>query len=205
MVLIFLVTFIISDRQREESLTVQANSTLSSMNSNLDLVVNNVLFQNDQLTNNSHMLLALRKLLASETNISYSEAIYLRNIKTLMGSITRTYSYIKSVYLYLDGYDNFISSEEGVKKIGSKDDFEWMNLYHEMDEEDKTLVEVHTIEDGNREEQVITIFKRMLLLDGIVVMNIDMEKYMNLLDTILNDNKEMVLICNAEGRYIICK
>lgn len=202
MILIFLVTFVISERQREESLMLQANNTLSSMNTNLDLVINNVLFQNDQLTNNSHMLLALRKLLASETNISYGEAIYLRNIRTLMGSITRTYPSIKSVYIYLDGYDNFISSEEAVKKIKSENDLQWLNIYADMKEEEKTLVEIRSIIENNREEQILTIFKRMLLLDGVVVMNVDMEKYKNLLDTILIDNKETVLICNSEGKFL---
>ena len=202
MVLLFLVTFVISERQLEESLTVQANNTLSSMNTNLDLVINNVIFQNDQLTNNSHMLLALRKLLANETNISYGDAIYLRNIKTLMGSITRTYPCVKSVYIYLDGYENFISSTESVGKIKTEDDLQWLRLYQGMAKEDKTLVEVRPVVENNREEQVLTIFKRMLLLDGIVVMNIDIDKYKNLLDTILLDNKEMVLAYNSEGKYL---
>ncbi len=42
----------------------------------------------------------------------------------------------------------------------------------------------------------------MLLLDGIVVMNIDIEKYQNLLTQTLYSNREAVLFYNGEGEYL---
>jgi len=202
MLLIFLVTFVMAERQKEESLHNQAANTLSSLDTNLNLVISNVIFQNDQLTNNSYMLLALKNLLTGSENISYRDSIYLRNIQTLMSSITRTYPYIKSVYLYLDGYDNFISTDESVEKFDSEDNKEWLKLYQGMDPEDKTLVEVRSITENGRTKQVLTIFKRMLLLDGIVVMDIDIDKYEKLLDGILFNKNEMALICNSEGKIV---
>lgn len=42
----------------------------------------------------------------------------------------------------------------------------------------------------------------MLLLDGIVVMDIEIEKYRNLLDQIMYDQNETVLFYNNEGEYL---
>ena len=198
LLLLFIACIIFVTMQMQKDLKAQARSTLSNANMSLDSVVSNVMFQNDQLTNNSSMLLALKKLLTRETNIDYSEAIYLRNIKTLMRSITQTYPYIDSVYLYLDGYDNFFSSESAVTKFEKEEDMEWMQIYQQMTPDEKNYVAVL----GTDEQKSITIFQRMLLLDGIVVMDIEIEKYRNLLDQIMYNHNETVLFYNNEGEYL---
>lgn len=198
LLLLFIAYILLVTLQIQKDLKAQARSTLSNANMSLDSVVSNVIFQNDQLTNNSSMLLALKKLLMRETNIDYSEAIYLRNIKTLMRSITQTYPYIDSVYLYLDGYDNFFSSESAVTKFEKEDDLEWMRIYQQMSPDEKNYVAVL----GTDDKRSITIFQRMLLLDGIVVMDIEIEKYRNLLDQIMYDQNETVLFYNNEGEYL---
>lgn len=199
LLLVFLITFGITWKQQEHQLSTQAENTLTNTDTNLDLVISNVIFQNDQLMNNSHMLLALKKLLGTQPSISYGEAIYLRNIKTLMSSITRSYPYIKSVYLYLDEYDKFISSEDSVKSFSQDEDYEWRDCYEQMDEEEDTYVTLRTISENSKPAKVMTIFQRMLLLDGVVVMNIDINKYEMLLDNILIDNYETVLFTDQNG------
>lgn len=198
LLLLFIACIMFVTLQMQKDLKAQARSTLSNANMSLDSVVSNVMFQNDQLTNNSSMLLALKKLLTRETNIDYSEAIYLRNIKTLMRSITQTYPYIDSVYLYLDGYDNFFSSESAVTTFEKEEDIEWMRIYQQMTPDEKNYVAVL----GTDEQKSITIFQRMLLLDGIVVMDIEIEKYRNLLDQIMYNHNETVLFYNNEGEYL---
>ena len=198
LLLLFIAYILLVTLQIQKDLKAQARSTLSNANMSLDSVVSNVIFQNDQLTNNSSMLLALKKLLMRETNIDYSEAIYLRNIKTLMRSITQTYPYIDSVYLYLDGYDNFFSSESAVTKFEKEDDLEWLRIYQQMSPDEKNYVAVL----GTDDKRSITIFQRMLLLDGIVVMDIEIEKYRNLLDQIMYNHNETVLFYNNEGEYL---
>jgi len=198
LLLLFIACILFVVLQMQKNLREQARSTLSNANMSLDSVVSNVIFQNDQLTNNSSMLLALKKLLMRETNIDYSEAIYLRNIKTLMRSITQTYPYIDSVYLYLDGYDNFFSSESAVTKFEKEEDIEWLRIYQRMTPDEKNYVAVL----GTDGQKSIMIFQRMLLLDGIVVMDIEIEKYRNLLDQILYAHNETVLFYNNEGEYL---
>ena len=53
------------------------------------MMVSNVAYQNEQLTNNAYTLIALKRLMQRETKIPYSDAIYLRNIKATLSSIIR--------------------------------------------------------------------------------------------------------------------
>lgn len=198
LLLLFVACILVLVFQLQKDLRRRAQNTLTNVNTSLDFVVSNVIFQNDQLTNNSSMLLSLKKLLKRETTIDYSEAIHLRNIKTLMRSITQAYPYVNSVYLYLDGYDNFFSSESAVTKFEKEEDLAWRQVYFQMDEEEKNHVTVI----GTDGQLQMTIFQRMLLLEGIVVMNIDIAKYQNLLTQTLYSNREAVLFYNSEGEYL---
>ena len=197
--IVFLISFVVVNAQINKELDSRARNTLSNINTNLDFVVSSVVFQNDQLTNNSYMVLALKKLFKREPNIQYSDAIYLRNIKTMMQSIIQSYPYIQSVYLYLNGYDSFFSSQDGVKQFSNKEDQIWRQIYLGMDKETKNRIESRYITFNGKQKQVLTIYQRMLLLDGTVVMNLDMEKYRELLDNILLNEDETVLFYNQKG------
>ncbi|MFT4008387.1 MAG: histidine kinase, partial [Lacrimispora sp.] len=197
--IVFLISFVVVNEQINKELDSRARNTLSNINTNLDFVVSSVVFQNDQLTNNSYMVLALKKLFKREPNIQYSDAIYLRNIKTMMQSIIQSYPYIQSVYLYLDGYDSFFSSQDGVMQFSNEEDQAWRQIYFGMDKETKNRIESRYITYNGKQKQVLTIYQRMLLLDGTVVMNLDVEKYRELLDNILLNEDETVLFYNQEG------
>lgn len=200
--LVFLISFFVVNSQINRELDGRAKNTLSNVNTNLDFVVSSVVYQNDQLTNNSYMVLALKKLLQRETNIQYSDAIYLRNIKTMMWSIVQSYPYIQSVYLYLDGYDSFFSSQDGVAWLSKASDSGWWNSYSGMNPELDNMVESRVISLSGRDREVLTIYQRMLLLDGVVVMNIGVEQYRQLLDKILLDKDETVLLYNENGELL---
>ena len=197
--IVFLISFVVVNEQINKELDSRARNTLSNINTNLDFVVSSVVFQNDQLTNNSYMVLALKKLFKREPNIQYSDAIYLRNIKTMMQSIIQSYPYIQSVYLYLDGYDSFFSSQDGVMQFSNEEDQAWRQIYFGMDKETKNRIESRYITYNGKQKQVLTIYQRMLLLDGTVVMNLDVGKYRELLDNILLNEDETVLFYNQEG------
>lgn len=197
--LAFLVSLAVVNAQINKELDSRAKNTLSNVNTNLDFVVSSVAFQNDQLTNNSYMVLALKKLLRRDADIQYSDAIYLRNIKTMLQSITQSYPYIHSVYLYLDGYDSFFSSGGGVLEFTNEEDRAWRQIYRCMEKEAQNQIESRYITDNGKPKQVLTICQRMLLLDGAVVMNLDVGKYRELLDNILPDGDETVLFYNRKG------
>jgi sensor histidine kinase YesM len=200
--LVFLISFVVVNGQINRELDAQARNTLSNINTNLDFVVSSVVFQNDQLTNNSYMVLALKKLFKREPNIQYSDAIYLRNIKTMMQSIIQSYPYIQSVYLYLDGYDSFFSSQDGVMQFSEEEDRVWRRIYLNMEKGIQNRIESRMVMWKGKETQVLTIYQRMLLLEGTVVMNLDVEKYRDLLSHILLNKDETLLFYSQEGSLV---
>ncbi len=201
-VIIFFVTFCASEIQRERKLKDESNNTLASVNANLDMVIYNVLFQNDLLTVNSHMLLAIRKIMSSDKKISYSDGIYIRNIKTLMSSITRTYPYIMSTQMYLDEYESYLSSDKGVVSFGENNEPEWMSYYLSMPEQRENYVMYRKVSDREGDKELITVFNRMLLLDGVVIMDIELGAYKKLLDSLIANEDESVLVFNSEGVFV---
>jgi len=201
-VLVFLISVVVVNGQINRELDAQARNTLSNINTNLDFVVSSVVFQNDQLTNNSYMVLALKKLFKREPNIQYSDAIHLRNIKTMMQSIIQSYPYIQSVFLYLDGYDSFFSSQDGVIQFSQEEDRVWRRIYLNMEKGIQNRIEPRMVMWKGKEKQVLTIYQRMLLLEGTVVMNLDVEKYRDLLSHILLNKDETLLFYNQEGDLV---
>lgn len=200
--IVFLISFLVVNSQMEKELDSRAEYTLSNVNTNLDLVVSNVIIQNDQLTNNSYMVLALKKLFQSDRDIQYSDAIYLRNIKTMMRSIIQSYSYIQSVNLYLDGYNKYFSAENGVVEIVSDEDIEFWTNYSKMDKDISSMIESRYIKINGKEKEVLTFYQRLLLLDGVVIMNIDSDKYRELLDSILPNGGETVLLFDKSWEHL---
>ena len=196
------ISFCIVSSRIDRELSTRANNTLANVNTNLDMVISNIVLQNNQLTNNSYTNLALKKLLERTTNIQYSDAIYLRNIQTMLRSITQSYPYIDSVYLYLDDADNYLSSEEGVCGFWVEEDREWLANYQGMDKQENNAVEVRSVYRVNKEKQLLTIYERMNLIDGVIVMNIEIEKYKALLNSILATDYEMIQFYDNEGTYL---
>lgn len=131
-ILIFSFAMISFNYQLDRSLDARAKNTLSSVNNSLEMMVSNVAYQNEQLTNNAYTLIALKRLMKRETRIPYSDAIYLRNIKSTLSSIIRAYPYIQSVYLYLDGYNNYFSSDYGLEQLQPKGKNNWYSSYRSM-------------------------------------------------------------------------
>lgn len=199
---VFIAFALLMTVQKKKELKEQAEYTLGNVNTSLDFVISNIIFQNDQMTNNSYMLLSLRKLLSRSHDIAYSEAIYLRNIKTLFRSITQTYPYVDSLYLYLDEYDNYFSSDAGVAYFDNDRAREWLEIYQGMQEEEKNCVVVRTVQEGSHEKALMTVFQRMLLLDGIVVMDVDLQKYIQLLEQIMYNSNNAVIFYNSREEYL---
>ena len=200
--LVFVIAFGVVNSQIDDTLDTQAENTLSNIDTNLDFVVSSVVFQNDQLTNNSYMVLSLKKLLGRDSNISLSDSIYLRNIKTMLNSIIQSYPYIQSVYLYLDGYDRYFASDMGIADVSAEDEEGWLDSYGKMSPEQKNALEDRLVMFNGKDRQVLTIYQRMLLLDGAVIMNLDVDKYRSLLDDILLNDNEVVLYINEENEIL---
>ena len=202
-ILIFSFAMISFNYQLDRSLDARAKNTLSSVNNSLEMMVSNVAYQNEQLTNNAYTLIALKRLMKRETRIPYSDAIYLRNIKSTLSSIIRAYPYIQSVYLYLDGYNNYFSSDYGLEQLQPKGKNNWYSSYRSMRSDEESLMETRAAADTGYGRSMITIYQKMKLQKGVVVMNIDVGAYLASLDAILQKDNETVLYLDKNDQLIL--
>ena len=124
-VIVFIVFSFISSRQLNQQLNLQSENTLKNINTDLDFVISNLVYQNNFITSNVSTALALKRILALPQDIDYLDAVNLRNIQSTLRSMSESYSYIVSIYLYLDDYEYLFTSDKGVRHIDSYSDHTW--------------------------------------------------------------------------------
>jgi two-component system sensor histidine kinase YesM len=204
----FLFFWIVAARQAERTLYTQGETSLEALYSQLELVVNNVCEQQLRMTNDTNMMVALKKILMNDDKTSYSDAIYIRSINTSLRSVVESYDYISSIYLYFDGYDSYFSSEEKTTVLTTVDE-SWMNVYRGMEESDAGISSLRTITLGEdagdmeqEQEQVLSIFHRMLIQEGVIVINLNLKNLQKSLDDMSGDAFEGLYLFDAAGNLL---
>lgn len=199
-VMAFILNFFI---QRE--LTKQAENNLSAVETNIELVINNALNQHELMMAKPRLTLSLQKLL-SHQSFEYSDVIFLNSLKAALNSIVLSHTYIESVYLYLDRNENFLTSTtENLAAISDYYDKEWYTLYSENQEDVPYWIVKRWIQEYEYAEKVhvISIFQRMKFSKGVIVMNINQKKLMNMINDLINDQNMQMLLFNPEGELLL--
>ena len=80
----------ITIRQGNQALCATADNNLSSVQENINLVINNALYQHDLMTNNPQLNLALQKVLLFSA-MDYSDYIFLNSMKAILASIANSH------------------------------------------------------------------------------------------------------------------
>lgn len=181
-------------RSTKNSLVQKSSNNLALLNDNLSTVLSSCSYQYELLTYNPRLILSLEKLLSHDT-FEYSDIVFINSLKTSLLSITESYSFIDSVYLYLDSYNNYYSSDTGFQKLAQTNDISWYNIYKEHTKKDSFWFEkreVHFYKTVPPQEY-LTIFQRMSNKKGAIVVNINLSKLESLLRTASTDNMEIFL------------
>ena len=102
----------------KSSVRKTANS-LELLNENMNSIMSASAYQYDLLTYNPSLILSLRKLLSEET-LSYTDIVFLNTLQSLLNASANVEEdYVDSIYLYLDGYDSFLSSTDGLLTLNT--------------------------------------------------------------------------------------
>lgn len=202
--LVFAVSVFLSNRNLDKELRLQAENTLTGMNRNLELVVSTAIYQNELLTANSGILLGMKRLLSGGEFMDYSDAIYLRTIQSMLQTIANAYDYIDSVYLYLDGYERMMTSDLGIASLEGFEDGSWMEFYEAMqDEKNYVCRRVNQGSRYSRPKEVLSFYQRMLLLDGVIVMNVDMNRYLEMISELVGKDWVELYFLNQNGELLL--
>ena len=183
------------------TLEERGKQTLSAVNTNLELSMSNIASQNSQFSNNPYTLLSLKRILDRDRDFSYSDALNMRGIHAALRSIVEIYSYVTEVYLYLDGYDNFYTSEQRVRPL-DPEGMEWWTTYKKMDAGTGTMLDLSREESYGRSRSYLILYQRIVPNRGVVVMKIDIDAYRKVLDTALGSEAGAVALMSREGSVI---
>ncbi|SFU95597.1 Histidine kinase-, DNA gyrase B-, and HSP90-like ATPase [Butyrivibrio sp. INlla21] len=199
---LFGVFFLHSQRASVEKESVKS---LESFEDSLEASIYNMGYQLDTLMSNSSFSLAFKTML-DYRGLSHSDLTTFNMLKYLFNSYEASYSYIHSVYMYLDGRERFLTSDtRQIANVDTYFDREWLDEYKSMAEDERVYTDHRWIQRHSYAEpvEVISIFYRMTYMDGVIVINIDKSEYGKLLRSVLISENQKVLLYNSKGD-IIC-
>ena len=196
----FLVCLGISYMQIEADLDAAAEQSRSKLQDNYDFIVNSLLEQHVRMMDNPQLSLALRDLLGTSV-INYSNYLFTNSLKAILTSIVDSHEYIHSIYLYLDSYPAFFSSKDRVCSVSAYTDLGWLGRYQEQSRSTEVWMETRTIERDSFSEplELLTVYKRMGTVSGVIVLNLDKAKYLTAIDGIYEYKDENLLLFSNDG------
>lgn len=183
----------------KSSVRKTANS-LELLNENMNSIMSASAYQYDLLTYNPSLILSLRKLLSEET-LSYTDIVFLNTLQSLLNASANVEEdYVDSIYLYLDGYDSFLSSTDGLLTLNTAKDTEWFDYYSSQDYQE-ILIEPREFLKYSFDEpiQYLTLYRAMSNTSGVIIINLNIEKLTATLETSkVNNNTIMLLDKNGQ-------
>lgn len=206
MIPIFILTFFtlfFQYRNTMENLTAEASNTLIRMDENLNNVVSTSTYQYELLTYNPRLVLSLKKFFQHES-FTYSDVVLLDSIKTMLGSVAKAHAYIDSIYLYLDGFEDYFSTSKGFLGIRSGTDQDWFSIYQTMESEKKLWITRREFEEYSYipPTRYISVFQRMGNAKGVIIVNIDIEAFEHSLDTSTSMNNEALYMLDSQNQIL---
>lgn len=201
-ILLYLVLLFYIINKEINSISTKENHSLSSIETNINLVVDNALYQQDLMTNNPQLNISLQKMLLYD-EMDYGDTIFYNSIRSILRSIAESHSYIDSIYLSLDACDRFFNSKEGICFLTTYNDVDWNNTYQNLDPSITQWVNKRFVKENKYLDAtpVITFYQRMTLLKGVIVINIDIHDFEKMMDTLVSNSNENYYLLN--GKYEI--
>ncbi len=188
---------------QKNQLWMKGQDCLYSMETNIDLVVDNAIYQYDLMTANPRLVLSLKKLLGRDS-FRYEDVIFLNSMRSILNSIASSHPYLDSIYLYLDGGTNFLSSTlEQVVTLDTFDDTDWYDSYLSIPPDTRRAIEKRLLQRYSYwAYDVITIYQRMNYADGVIVVNISCDRFQEVLNSGRKYDQQDILLLNADGRLL---
>ncbi|TXK74156.1 sensor histidine kinase [Paenibacillus sp. N3.4] len=116
------------------------------------------------------------KPILNNPTVSLDDLAALNLIKSYLGASANAKSYIHSIYVYYNnGADQYLSSNDGIVTFANSLDTEWYGHFLKADNQTNIWTEPRVIKKYEFEEKgtpVITMYKKLFPIDGVLVLNI---------------------------------
>jgi len=151
---------------------------------------------------NPNFGLGMRKLL-SRSKISYTEHTYVNNTLELIQTTINTHPYISSTYFYMEGYEEFYSSKDGIRNLNTYVDTGWYETLKDMDVSGGKFTEYRLVQFNQFDRrEYISVYDKIPTANGNFVVNINYQDFFDKLKN-LPDRNEILYILNAKGDIVI--
>lgn len=198
--LLVAVTAYMTLRNQMHQMTQTNQHGIDTVQSNISLVLDSIMTQNNYITGMTRTSMVLNKALRRE-ELSYTDSIYLRSLVSSLNSMVSSYSYVDMVYIYLDGYDRALSSSNLIT-LSEEDYNGWLGVYQLMDEEDRTGIAPIKHNAGTPSElNQLVVCSRLLNNAGCVAVVLNVEHLEDMLAVLSADQQSLYLV-DGSGRLL---
>ena len=187
-----------SFRRTDQEIRLQGEQTLNAIEMNIEQIISNAFNQSELLTSNTRTTTALKRM-AMDNNLSYGDAIFLSSLGASLKSVVNSYSYMDSIILYMDNSSKCFMSDNGITNLSALSDTGWLSLYQAMQPDAQNKI---VLRYGNYGQRTLTFIQRMLLQEGCVIVNVNVDRLEKNLKTLMTRPYETIAFLDNEGNVL---
>lgn len=179
------------------------DNTLNNINDNVINVIYSSINQQDVAMRNAQYMISMKKLMSHEI-LEYRDVIFMNAVINYLTSAETSYRYIDSIYLYMDGRNNFLaSSSDELVSLLTFYDTEWYDHYRKIPKESTYYVENRSLQrySYDKIKDVITIYQRMSYAKGVIILNVKLDIFGTKLNEMLDPSQNLFYV-NKEGKVL---
>lgn len=202
--LLLIALFFINSSAQLRDLKRDSGQAVDSIRRGFNAIYEDTCYQQNMMTLNPQLTLSLRKILMRGRS-SYTDYVFLNSMKSILQSAASSHPSIHSIYLYIDGYENFLASSDGVRPLGNYFDTDWLAQYEALPGDAGSAVVRRVIPASayQRDYSVLTIFQRMTYIKGVIVINIEEDIFIDGIAAYLPYPQSALRVSTAEGAELL--
>ena len=195
-IILSLVSSIFIYNSSIDNITQESTNTLTIIDDNLNIVLSTSAYQYDLLTYNPQLIISLEKLFQN-TAFEYTDLIFSKSIKASLNAVAQAHSYIYSIYLYIDGYNTYLCSENGITDLNTSKDQLWHSIYQNTNKESMWITK-RTVKEYTyaKPKNYLTMFRPMSNMKGAIIVNINIKEFEKVLNNAGSDGTQLLLLDN---------
>lgn len=202
LMLFFIMGYLLIDAQKKDFEKIGSH-TVENINENVLNNIYSTINQQDVILRNAQHRLSMKKLLSHDW-LEYRDVIFMNATINFLKSSENSYTYIHSIYLFLDGMDNLLaSSAEEVVSFKTYYDIAWYDRYRKIPSNTKQYIETRKLQRYryDKEELVMTLYQKMSYGKGVIILNVKMEDFEERISTLQSPGQSIFLL-NQEGEVL---
>jgi len=208
-ILLGVFTILLSNDFNKETFKKNNATLLKQIETNVDLMINELDALNMNFNYNIDIALQMQKLLES-SSISYEEYRIVQLVKNFVSTPANSKPYIHSIYVYYNNNKGrFISSLDGVNSLDGFADTSWFDSFSGNSGQEEIYPEIRYISHYNYQPKtpVLTIYKKIYspgvyTANGVIVLNINLNYLEKMMDEFGVYDEQALFVIDRNNRFL---